>query len=298
MRVLKCPEAPVCALAWTPDGRHIIAGVRPDKVVIWDIASGEPSATIDLVPRVAYRFSLAVNADGSTLATGGEHLPLTFWDVRTAKVVSPLPFRTHATFGFAFSADGTFAVVPGREEDQMHYLRRWEFATGQEILPCLLAHAATFSKPAFRPDGKLLAVCGPNRGLQVLDLAANGSAAAFGVASAVEAAAWLPDGRTLVSVHSRSVGLWDVERKKERGRLKGHTRTITDVSVSPSSNLIATASEDTVRMWDGSTGQRLKSFNWNLGEVRSLCFAPDGMTVAAGGPRGDIVIFDVEESGS
>jgi WD40 repeat protein len=49
-----------------------------------------------------------------------------------------------------------------------------------------------------------------------------------------------------------------------------------------------------VRFWDLATG-RDRAFRWKIGEVHALAFAPDGMTAAAGGEHGDIVVWDVDE---
>ena len=39
----------------------------------------------------------------------------------------------------------------------------------------------------------------------------------------------------------------------------------------------------------------IRSFNWNLGKVRCVVFAPDGMTCAAGGSSGQVVVWDVDD---
>ncbi len=38
----------------------------------------------------------------------------------------------------------------------------------------------------------------------------------------------------------------------------------------------------------------MRLFDWKIGKVRSLAFAPDGMTCAAGGSTGRVVLWDVE----
>ena len=38
----------------------------------------------------------------------------------------------------------------------------------------------------------------------------------------------------------------------------------------------------------------MRTYDWQIGPVNSLTFAPDGMTCAAGGESGEVVIWDVE----
>ena len=59
---------------------------------------------------------------------------------------------------------------------------------------------------------------------------------------------------------------------------------------------MATASfDETVRLWDMRCECEIRSFNWNIGKVRCVAFAPDGMTCAAGGSTGQVVVWDVDD---
>ncbi len=198
-----------------------------------------------------------------------------------------------------FSPDGrTFTAVPMRGQDGQHFLRRWDLNTGQEALPPLLSHGCTIASPAFAPDGKALAVYVHDRTTHLFDLGTEKETACWRLPSEVTGLAWLPDNRTLVVTLSRSVVFWDVLRGKEILRLKGHKRQINGVAIAPAGQLLATASDDGgVRLWDCSTGRCRAHFDWGIGKLGAVAFASDGLTAVAGGERGDLVIWDVDEVG-
>jgi hypothetical protein len=47
-----------------------------------------------------------------------------------------------------------------------------------------------------------------------------------------------------------------------------------------------------VRLWDLETGQSRGAFDWGIGPLTAVVFAPDGMKAAVAG-RDTIVVWDV-----
>jgi hypothetical protein len=48
-----------------------------------------------------------------------------------------------------------------------------------------------------------------------------------------------------------------------------------------------------VRLWDIDSGRQRAAFDWGIGKVYAVAFAPDGMRAAAGGQQ-NIVVWDVD----
>jgi WD40 repeat protein len=70
----------------------------------------------------------------------------------------------------------------------------------------------------------------------------------------------------------------------------GHAGTITTMTFSPRSTLLATGSQDgTVKLWSVQTGQLLRSFSVSGYWIYSVAFSPNGCTLAAG--SGDHKIY-------
>ena len=121
-----------------------------------------------------------------------------------------------------FNPDGTRLV----SVELSGNLRLWDFATGREVAATTLT-GLYVRKIRFSRDGKRLAVTGATRPLETGD-----------------------------------VRILDAETAREVWSLKGHAIRVDDADFTPDGLRLATASLDqTVRLWDLSTGQEILKWN-------------------------------------
>jgi WD40 repeat protein len=109
-------------------------------------------------------------------------------------------------------------------------------------------------------------------------------------------AAFDPAGEVLAVAHGTKVDLWPfADPEAEMIELAGHKLPVWAVGFLRDGQTVQTASSDgTVRLWDRATGTERSRYDFGIGKIYAADFAPDGLTCAAGGEQGRIVIWDVE----
>jgi WD40 repeat protein len=90
--------------------------------------------------------------------------------------------------------------------------------------------------------------------------------------------------------------VYDISRQQPIASWKNPTRKyVQSVAFAPDGRTLATVSNDTVaRFWDTDTGRETVAYTWNIGPLKAVAFAADGLRAAASGKKGTIIVWDVE----
>jgi tetratricopeptide (TPR) repeat protein len=80
LRTLHGPNESLNAVAFTPDGKRIVAGIGGLTIQIWDADTGQE--VLALRGYTSYVWTLAFSADGTRLASGSGDGTLKIWDTR------------------------------------------------------------------------------------------------------------------------------------------------------------------------------------------------------------------------
>ena len=182
-------SGPVGALAFSPDGRNLVAGFgsknmltrsgAPTPLKIWEVASRRLIRRLN-GPR-NYCVSLDFSRDGTLLASGSHDGTATLWSTATWIKLQTLE---------------------NQDKDSLY---------AQSGAPAMVEDVA------FSPDGKTLAMASREGSVQLWDVATGKHLETLkGHSSVVSAVVFSPDGRTMASgSHDQTVRLWNIETRRE-----------------------------------------------------------------------------------
>ncbi|MET0917483.1 MAG: WD40 repeat domain-containing protein, partial [Burkholderiales bacterium] len=283
------PHTKIAALAIGADGKRAVSVSLDGWVGIWDLESRIELGRLDTRMNAAHA---AVSADLSAVAFAVEK-DVVVVRIADGQVVAQAAHKRLVT-AIAFNRDSTLVAAGS--------LDRWVSVTslpdGREV--GRFEHRDPVEAIAFSDDSRLIATGTGSvaRGLSqrttqdeaahVWEIASGRRLARFTHPHVVEAVAFSPDSRTLVTgCRDGSARVWDVETQRELVRVP-HPDGVEVVRVSPDGRYVASGStphlfasrDQTVQIWEMANGREVRRVT-HEDAIRSIAFSPDGRTIAS-----------------
>ncbi len=260
---------PVCSLAFTPDGKRLVAfhgmNVRGPSPVfeavahVWGVRSGDQERIIRLRRPVRgwWPDKTCAILDNKTLLLGGAREVAALFDIETGKRVGTIEGKHQPTL-LTVSRDGRWLLTAGRDGS----LCVWDLRT-RKLASRLHEHLDKITAVAISADGKWCACAGEDRRLWVFDRAEEREKkrAPVMLQPGATSLAFTPDGRTLVAAaagprYGLEVWDWQVSREARGGYLMRRPAPLTP-----------------------------RELNKDFGNIRDFALAPEGTTLfTIGGP--------------
>jgi WD40 repeat protein/serine/threonine protein kinase len=270
----------VISVAFSSDGRHIATGSGDRTVRVWNAATGRLERTHTGHANIV--FAVAFSPDGTRLASSSQDRTVKFWDVTPGPETLTLAGDSTPVFSVAFSPNGGRIASAG----QGGTVKVWDGTTGREEYPISGQTKDVFSV-AFSPDGKWLASAGADKIVQLWDVTAQQRINPFPPhAHEVRSVAFSPDSKRVASGDAGgTLMVWEVATRKELFALKAYDREVPAlafrpevraVAFSPDSRWLAAGCADgLVKIWDATTGKRVRDLVGNHCWVHNVAFSPD-----------------------
>jgi WD40 repeat protein len=313
MRLLQNTQTrPVIGVGFGPDGKTLVAG-GSGGFDVWDLPAGH---TFVAVPESRDVFAFALDPLGRWFYFSEYQGGCSLYDL-TSGEARRFPGDDHHVISVAAAPDGRRVAI-SRGGVGNNRLECWAIARGGRLRLAWHVPAPSeltsfpglgFESLAFHPGGETVAALeqrpGPTprrpRRLLVLRDAAGGAeqaASGFDVEPSplFFRTAFTPDGQRLLTWDPQQFTFWDPASGAQVGRGRGPGRAnLNGLAVHPSGRFFLTAAGDGhARYWDARTLKQTRALHWKIGKLYSVAFSRDGMLAAAGGDKGQVVVWDVD----
>lgn len=300
LQLLRGYTNPVYAVKFAPNGL-LASGTEDGIVRLWDCLSGKCRQT--LPGHTASIWSLHCSADGQMLTSGSNDHTARLWKLQDGECLRVFEEHRGWVLAVRLSLDGQYLVTGSADRTA----KRWNVETG-DCLSIFSGHTSWVFAVDLSPNGRLLATGSADCTVRLWD-AQTGQClfTLTGHEGWIRTVCFSPDGSLLATGGTdHTIRLWQVDTGQCIRVLTGHTNWIWSVSFSPlykqidsrrqqASLLLASSGDDnTIRLWNGFTGECLHILQGHTHRIWSVDFADDGQLLASSSSDETIILWDVE----
>jgi WD40 repeat protein len=278
----------VNAVAWSPDGAHIVSAGDDKTVQVWEAITGDHLFTYtghaDRVNAVAW------SPDSKLIASASSDSTVQVWEADTGIYLFTRIGHRDRVLSLAWSPDGKLIASAGDDKT----VQVWEAATGHHLFT-YRKHSDWVRALAWSPDGKLIASAGDDKTVQVWEATTRSNMFLSknvyrGDSSPIRALAWSPDSMLIASASDdKTVHVWNLASRKPFLIYREHADGLHAVAWSPDGKYIASAAgssidyyaDNSVRIWDAASGDTLYINRNHSDYVLALAWSPNGQQIAS-----------------
>ena len=321
----KFGKKPINDIKFSPDGTRL-AVASGIGILIYDVTTRKELSL--LAGHKQDVTSFVFSLDGNLLISTSEDSVIHKWDVATGIHQESLTSRSDVS-SVVLSPDGNiFVDIPCGFGSRCGKMCLYDIATGKlqytlttdfiedSLINRLNGYSYGFSEVVFSPDSYRFATCESNNndfdGDCIISLWEIRTGSRLKILTNVPGGCgsmvFSPDGHTLAldgGFRNDRIELWNVATGTLHNTFTTHYGHVYSLAFSPVGNILASAGREdsTIHLWDVMTGKLLntftgfntlpESFGGHIGEISSMCFSPDGCTLASGCKDGIIMLCDV-----
>lgn len=225
--------------------QHLATGGDDGPAKLWNLHTREEGR--ELADSAGTR-SLAFDAEGKRLLTGGRKGEVRIWDVATGTVTVRPSGHTNLVGAVAFARDGK--TMASASDDKT--VQVWDADSGKEKVT-LRGHQAGIYGIAFSPNGRMLVSGSWDKTVRLWDLDSGSLIDTLpGPTQDVWSVDFSPNGALVAATgEDQMVRVWDVATQKEVTTFRGSMGAILNVRFLPENGSIMAAGKDgNARLWN------------------------------------------------
>lgn len=282
----------VATLVFTNDGKSLISGSKDKTLRIWNLNIKEKPKKKGLF------YTPPVVVSKALFSRDGKYIVASYWNntlklLNSNATIAERSFTGHTSLVTSFDLSPDEKKIASVSSDKSIIL--WETSTGQILKRIWPNNVRELDSVAFSPDGKILIATCDNcikmwnvENYQLVNML-------DGHKGIVNTAIFSYDGKYIISgSYDQSIIIWRKDGVKER-TFVGHIGPVQHVAVYQDQDnmIIASASSDnTVRIWNGRTGDCLYILEGHKNVVTYVSFSKDGKKLLSA--SSDIRVWDTE----
>ncbi|XP_023639635.1 transcriptional corepressor LEUNIG_HOMOLOG isoform X2 [Capsella rubella] len=210
------------------------------------------------------------SSDGKLLASAGHDKKVFIWNMETLHVESTPEEHGHIITDVRFRPNSTQLATSSFDKT----IKIWDASDPGYFLRTISGHAAPVMSIDFHPKKtELLCSCDGNNDIRFWDINASCLGAVKGASTQVR---FQPrTGQYLAAASENIVSIFDIENNNKRVHtFKGHSTNVHSVCWSPNGDLVASVSEDAVKLWSLSTADCIHELSNSGNKFHSCVFHP------------------------
>jgi eukaryotic-like serine/threonine-protein kinase len=263
------------AVAWSPDGRRMVAGAGSGRVNVLD-SSGQLINTYS--GHNAPITGLAWSPDSRHVASGSYDGTVQLWNPETDQMLAIYRRDVGSVNALSWSPNGNYIA----SADYTHTVQVWNVGSLQPV-ETYTNHRDQVRALSWSPDNLYIASGSADYSVQLWGALDGNIRFNFqGHQGAVSSVAWSPDGTRIASASDdHTVRVWDTLSGNHMFIYTGHSAPVTGVVWSPDSRYIASSSQDrTVQVWNPLDGRLLYVYSRHANAVLALDWSSSGNIVS------------------
>ncbi len=277
----------VLSLAASSDAQTLVSGGLDDRIMVWDLVSGDREKILEGHTKSVNGLAIAPN--GQTLVSCSDDISLKFWDLPRGVLLRSRSEHTRDINSIAISADGQF-LISGAEDRS---LCAWRMTSG-EMLRSFPDVSGMVRSVCISGNSQWIASGGFDNIVRVWNFNTTQLVHRFtGHRGSVQSVAISESGRLLVSgSKDRTICIWNTQTGEMVRCLRGHLDSVNAVALTPDGKyLLSGSSDQTIRVWVLATGELITTLREHQGAINAIVVSPNQKWFASGSSDNSIRVW-------